>query len=258
MKFHVIIPARLQSSRLPRKVLLDIGGKAMVQRTYEQACASNAASVHIATDSEEVYAAVKQFTDHVLMTKESHPTGTDRIAEAITLCNLHTNDIIVNLQGDEPFIPPIMLNQVAELLNKHSQAAMATLCEPINELKDVFNPNVVKVVMNEKQEALYFSRAPIPWQRGVFHHDISQIPDELELNEQYFRHIGLYAYRAGFVTDYVQWPVDPVEQLEQLEQLRVLRRGYRIAIAPACATSPIGVDTAEDLAVARQLAEKFQ
>ncbi|MFN7096482.1 MAG: cytidylyltransferase domain-containing protein, partial [Gammaproteobacteria bacterium] len=124
-------------------------------------------------------------------------------------------------------------------------------------IKDVFNPNLVKVVANDKQQALYFSRAPIPWQRGVFSHDVSQMPDQMVLAPSYFRHIGLYAYRAGFVKDYVQWPVDPVEQIEQLEQLRVLMRGYQIAIAPACATSPIGVDTAEDLAIARQLVAQY-
>lgn len=257
MTFHIIIPARLKSSRLPRKVLLDIGGKSLMQRTYEQACASNALSVHIATDSEEVFTIAKQFTDQVLMTSEAHPSGTDRLAEAITLCKLHADDLIVNLQADEPFIPPVMLNQVAELLKGHPLAVMATLCEPIQQVKDVFNPNIVKVVMNENQEALYFSRAPIPWQRGVFHHDVTQMPSDLVLDNSYFRHIGLYAYRAKFVQEYVQWSVDPIEQLEQLEQLRVLMRGYRIAIAQACATSPIGVDTADDLAIARRIAEKI-
>lgn len=256
MKFHVIIPARLKSSRLPRKVLLDIGGKSMVQRTYEQACASSAVSVYIATDTQEVYQTVKQFTDHVLLTKESHPTGTDRVAEAIELLDLSDDEIVVNLQGDEPFIPPKMLDQVAQLLSKHTHTVMATLCEPIHNLKDIFNPNIVKVVANVNQEALYFSRAPIPWMRGVFHHDVTQMPEDINLAQQYFRHIGLYAYRAGFVKEYVQWPIEPVEQIEQLEQLRVLMRGYRIAIAPACATSPIGVDTEEDLIIARQLASK--
>ncbi len=256
MSFHVIIPARLKSTRLPRKVLLEIGNKSMVQRVFEQASASQALTVTVATDDDEVYQHVKSFTDKVLMTKASHPTGTDRAAEVTELLELGDDEIVVNLQGDEPFMPPILLNQVALLLERHPHTVMATLCEHLTKLTDVFDPNLVKVVMNEKQEALYFSRAPIPWYRGAFQLDVSQMkPVDIE-NSPYYRHIGLYAYRVGFLKNYVQWPVAPVEEREQLEQLRVLMRGERIAIEVAKAQSPVGVDTEADLALARRIAAR--
>lgn len=256
MNFQVIIPARLKSSRLPGKVLLDIGGKSMVRRVYEQACRSQASAVTVATDSADVYAHVKQFTDAVILTQETHPSGTDRLAEAVDILKLPDDELIVNVQGDEPFIPPAMINQVAQLLVEHPQTVMATLCERINNMSDVFNPNIVKVIMNEKNEAQYFSRAPIPWLRGAFHYDASQMPKDMTLPESFYRHIGLYAYRAGFIKQYVQWPVAAVEQLEQLEQLRILMKGERIAISVASECSPIGVDTAADLAIAREIAAK--
>lgn len=251
MSFQIIIPARLKSSRLPRKVLLDIGGKPMLQRVYEQAIKSKAANVIIATDSLEVMQIAKQFTEQVIMTKETHQSGTDRLAEVAEILHLPPETIIVNLQADEPFIPPSMLNQVASLLEQQPNASMATLCEPIHEIKDMFNPNIVKVVINDLNEAIYFSRASIPWQRSKFSYDSSQIPENLALSHSY-RHIGLYAYRAAFLKQYITWSMSSVEQLEQLEQLRVLMHGHKIAIAQADGRSPIGVDTEEDLILAQQ------
>jgi 3-deoxy-manno-octulosonate cytidylyltransferase (CMP-KDO synthetase) len=252
MTFRVIIPARLHSSRLPRKVLLDIGGKPMVQRVYEQALASGAASVAIATDSQEVYDVAQQFGATVCLTSSHHPTGTDRLAEAISLLGYDMADIIVNVQGDEPFIPPVIVSQVADLLRIHQHAVVATLCEQISSLADVFNPNIVKVVMNSNSEALYFSRAPIPWSRDHFSHVTGTLLSQ-DLPADYLRHIGLYAYRAGFVQEFVGWPMATIEQVEQLEQLRILAKGFTIAIDKALAKSPIGVDTEADLQFAREL-----
>ena len=252
MSFRVIIPARLHSTRLPGKVLLDIGGKPMVQRVYEQALASGAESVVIATDSKEVYQIAEQFGATVCLTSPHHPSGTDRLAEAISLLGYNMADIIVNVQGDEPFIPPVIIKQVAELLRVHQHAVMATLCEPIDTLTDVFNPNIVKVVMNANNEALYFSRAPIPWSRDQFSHTSGAMLSQ-ELLTEYLRHIGLYAYRAGFVQEFVGWPSAEIERIEQLEQLRVLAKGFSIVLEKAVAKSPVGVDTEADLQVARGL-----
>ncbi len=256
MSFRVIIPARLQSTRLPRKVLLDIGGKTMLERVYEQALSSGAMSVAIATDSKEVYQVAEQFGATVCMTSPDHPTGTDRIDEAIKLLDYDANDIIVGVQGDEPFIAPQNIRQVAELLQQYPHAAMATLCEEITSIDDVLNPNVVKVVMNEVHEALYFSRAPIPWWRDVFGHgerDRIMALSPTHIAGMYCRHVGIYAYHAHFVQKYVSWPVAALEQVEKLEQLRVLAQGHQIVIAKATAPSPIGVDTEADLVVARGL-----
>ncbi len=252
MTFRIIIPARLSSSRLPGKVLLDIGGKPMVQRVYEQAIMSGADTVAIATDSDEVYQVAKQFGATVCMTSATHPTGTDRLAEAISLLAYDEADIIVNVQGDEPFIPPVIIKQVAELLRSHPHAVMATLCESIQTVAEVFNPNIVKVVMNSNKEAMYFSRAPIPWSRDHFSFAADKISIQ-DLPTDYLRHIGLYAYRAGFVQEYVAWPMAEIERIEQLEQLRILAKGYTIAIDKALAKSPVGVDTEADLQLARGL-----
>ena len=253
MRFHIIIPARLHSTRLPNKVLADIGGKTMLQRVYEQALASEASSVTIATDHPDIYATAGDFAAPVVMT-QAHPNGTARIAEAADSLGLTHTDIIVNLQADEPFMPPSLLNQVAHLCAKQTIARMATLCHRITEYADIFNPNIVKVVMSEHEEALYFSRAPIPWDRAGFDAlDFSTTSVDKHMTYPCYRHIGLYAYDVAFLKAYVSWPVTVLEQSEQLEQLRVLSYGYRIAIAEACEPSSIGIDTPADLAAARAL-----
>lgn len=257
MSFHVIIPARLQSSRLPRKVLLDIAGKPMLQWVYQQACASQAKSITIATDSDEVAQAAEQWGAQVCLTSPQHPSGTDRLAEVIANRRYSQDDIVVNVQGDEPFIPPAIINQVASLLEASPQAQMATLCEAITGEADIFNPNVVKVVMNAAGEALYFSRAPIPWDRQHFSLAPAGTNGLISLDKlPLYRHIGLYAYRPAFVTQFVTWPAAPLEQLEQLEQLRALHYGHKIMVGLASAKSPVGVDTAADLEIARQWALK--
>jgi 3-deoxy-manno-octulosonate cytidylyltransferase (CMP-KDO synthetase) len=234
-------------------VLLDIAGKPMLQWVYQQACASNAKSVTIATDSEEVAQAAQQWGASVCLTLASHPSGTDRLAEVIAKQAYASDEIVVNVQGDEPFIPPAIINQVATLLATHPQAQMATLCESITAAADIFNPNIVKVVMNAVGEALYFSRAPIPWDRAQFNLSDIDANRLISLDKlSFYRHIGLYAYRPEFVTQFVTWPAAPLEQLEQLEQLRALYYGHNIMVELASAKSPVGVDTAEDLEVARQ------
>lgn len=250
MSFTVVIPARYGSSRLPGKPLADIGGKPMIQHVVERALASGADDVIVATDDERIEAGVTSFGGRVVMTSAEHSSGTERLAEVIDRLSLAEDRVVVNVQGDEPFIPPEIIRQVADNLANQRQALMATLAVPIQTKEEVLNPNAVKVVTDAAGYALYFSRAPIPWDRDAFQDATSQ---EL-VPGQYQRHIGIYAYRAGFVRRYVQWESSPIEHIESLEQLRVLWHGERIHVAEAIQAPAAGIDTEDDLQRARQLA----
>ena len=241
--FLVVIPARLGSTRLPRKPLADIGGKPMVIRVAERAKQSLAHSVVVATDSPEIQAACDEYRIECLLTSADHPTGTDRIAEVAQLLKLPSNALIVNVQGDEPLIPPELINQVASTLAEHQECAISTVAVPITDATEINNPNVVKVVLNRAGEALYFSRAPIPFVRDP---QVDQKTDHL-------RHLGIYAYRADFLQAYTRLEPAPPEQAEALEQLRALWNGYRIAVHIASEAPPAGVDTPEDLERVRQM-----
>lgn len=242
MEFVVVIPARYASTRLPGKPLADICGKPMIQHVYEKACLSGASKVVIATDHQKVFDAAKHFTNDVLMTREDHQSGTERLAEVVDLLDLSDDTIVVNVQGDEPLLSPDNVSQVATLLAQ-STAPMATLSVAIEERGEVFNPNAVKVVSDINKNALYFSRASIPFDRSAM------MAEQQPLNLAPFqRHVGIYAYRAGFIKQYIQLSVSPLEVLESLEQLRVLYHGYAIKIEQALVTPHAGVDTPEDLA----------
>ena len=241
--FLVVIPARLGSTRLPRKPLADISGKPMVIRVAERAKQSLAQSVVVATDSPEIQAACDEHCIECLLTSADHPTGTDRIAEVAQLLKLPSNALIVNVQGDEPLIPPELINQVASTLAEHKECAISTVAVPITDATEINNPNVVKVVLNRSGEALYFSRAVIPFVRD------SQANQKIE----HLRHLGIYAYRADFLQAYTRLEPAPPEQAEALEQLRALWNGYRIAVHTASEAPPAGVDTPEDLERVRQL-----
>jgi len=243
--FRVVIPARYASQRLPGKPLLDIAGKPMIQHVYERACESGAEQVVIATDDARIQSAAADFCDAVCMTSAGHTSGTDRIAEVVRTLNWDDGTVVVNLQGDEPLMPPTLLEQVAETLVSHPEADMATLAVPLSEPGQLFDPNAVKVVADRSGYALYFSRASIPWKRDLF--AIGAVP-EISWLEGVYRHLGIYAYRAGFLGGYAGLPVSPIEQMESLEQLRVLWNGGRIAVDVAAQVPPAGVDTAEDLA----------
>ncbi len=244
--FIVVIPARYASTRLPGKPLAMIGGKPMIQHVYERALMADPKQVVVATDDVRVEKAVKLFDGDVCMTREDHVSGSDRLAEVCDKLMLSPDTIVVNVQGDEPFISPENIRQVAENLNQHTAFPMATLSTPITEPEEVFNSNVVKVVADEQGKALYFSRAPIPWQRGAFE---EQRVQEIEHCQ---RHIGIYAYRAGFLADYVKMAPAMIERMESLEQLRVLAHGHAIHVEQASETPGLGVDTQEDLAAAEQ------
>lgn len=235
--FHILIPARLGSTRLPRKPLALLGEEPMIVRVLERARAAGPKSVHVATDSEEIAAVVRAAGGAVVMTRPDHLSGTDRLAEAVALLGLSREDIVVNLQGDEPLMPDACLQQVAKLLTSDRQAHMATLWAPVEDEAEWRNPNVVKLVADAQQRALYFSRAPIPHPRG---RDF--------LSGEACRHIGLYAYRVAALQDWSQLPPSPLESAESLEQLRALSAGWTIACARACAQVPPGIDTPEDLA----------
>jgi 3-deoxy-manno-octulosonate cytidylyltransferase (CMP-KDO synthetase) len=248
MSFSVVIPARYGSTRLPGKPLLDIAGKPMVQRVWEQASASAAQEVIIATDDERIADAARTFGAQVCMTSAEHPSGTDRLQEVATSLAWEGEHIVVNVQGDEPLLPPQLIDQVAQNLEAHPQAGIATLSEPITSSEELLDPNVVKVVTDKQGIALYFSRATIPWPREAFREKPGTMPD----SGTWSRHIGIYAYRADFLQRYVGWPPAPLEQLEQLEQLRALYNGVPVHVAAAVQAAPAGVDTRADLEAIRQ------
>jgi len=259
--FIVVIPARYQSSRLPGKVLADIGGKPMIQWVVEKAKLSGASKVIVATDNDEVEQVVKDFGGEVCKTRADHQSGTERLAEVMEQYQFSDEEIIVNVQGDEPFIPPENIAQVANnLANQHHKkmnkiSRMSTLAIRINSVEEAFNANAVKVLTDKDGYALYFSRATIPYDRGRFlnNNNINNI------GEFYLRHVGIYAYRAGFIKDYVNWPTSELEQIEALEQLRVLYQGEHIHVAVAKSNVPVeGVDTPEDLEKARAYAASLE
>jgi len=249
MSFTVVIPARYGSSRLPGKPLLDIAGKPMVQHVYERACESGAEQVIIATDDERIFAAASDFGAAVVMTSAEHVSGTDRIEEVSRQLGLAATSIVVNVQGDEPLIPAVVIDQVADNLAAHEQAGIATLCEPITTAADLFNPNIVKVVADEQGYALYFTRAPIPWDRDAFAGGQPAAGEAVQAR----RHLGIYAYRVSLLRDFVNWSPAPIELTESLEQLRAMYHGTRIHVADALAEVPPGVDTEADLAVVRRI-----
>ena len=247
--FTVVIPARFASSRLPGKMLALINDKPMIEHVYRRARLSDAKQVVIATDHADIVAAAEKFGAEVVMTSAAHQSGTDRLQEVCALRQLGDDDIVVNIQGDEPLIPPAVINQVAQLLADDPGASVATLCEPIESVAVFADPNVVKVVMDNQQRALYFSRAPIPWSRDEFAKGMDQVAqtDFTQLQPAPLRHLGIYAYRVALLNRFVNWPLAPLEQSEKLEQLRVLANGEKIALARACEFVPAGVDTNEDL-----------
>jgi len=238
MAFTVVIPARYASTRLPGKPLASIGQRPMLQHVWERAGASAAGRVVIATDDTRIRDAAAGWGADARLTRDDHPSGTDRLAEVAAGLDLDDDAIVVNVQGDEPLIPPAVIDQVADNLRQRLWASVATLCEPLGSREQLNNPNVVKVVVDSAGRALYFSRAPVPYPRDA---------EAAGPGAPWRRHIGLYAYRAGFLRRFVDWPVAPPEALEQLEQLRALYHGEAIHVDDACRPVPGGVDTAEDL-----------
>lgn len=253
MSFTVIIPARMASTRLPDKPLADLGGKPMVVRVAERAALSKAARVIVATDHPQVMAACKLHGIEARLTRSDHPSGTDRIAEVAAAIALPNDAVIVNVQGDEPLIAPTLIDNVAAHLRDHPDCAIATAAHPIHDAADVFNPNVVKVVLDAAERALLFSRAPLPWARDTWTPAVLvQAPAERPLPAMpVLRHIGIYAYRAGFLRRFPQLAAAPLEQTEQLEQLRAMWHGERIAVLTTDDAPAAGVDTPEDLARVR-------
>jgi 3-deoxy-manno-octulosonate cytidylyltransferase (CMP-KDO synthetase) len=256
MSFVVVIPARFESSRLPGKVLADINGKPMIQWVVEKAQQSGASQVIVATDNDEVAEVVSSFGGEVCKTRADHQSGTERLAEVMEIYDFDNDQVIVNVQGDEPFIPAENIAQVARNLanqqrTSQQQARMATLAVHIHGVEEAFNPNAVKVLTDKHGYAMYFSRSTIPYDRTRFLNE----DNVASIGDFYLRHIGIYAYRAGFIKDYVQWPASQLEQIESLEQLRVLWQGEKIHVAVAETRLEVeGVDTPEDLEKARAYA----
>ena len=259
MGYSIIIPARYHSSRLPKKLLLDLSGKPVIQHVYERACQSDAQSVIIAVDHELLARVARNFGAEVIMTASSHISGTDRLHEVVSKQQIDDEHIVVNLQGDEPFVCPHHINLVAKALEEAQDASVSTLAAPLLTVEELFNPSVVKVVLNQDRYALYFSRAPIAWNRDQFAAGVDakrihfgqfseQLPTDL-----YFRHIGLYAYRVKLLNNFVTWKHCPLEKLECLEQLRVLWNGHKIKVVPVepDVHAVSGIDTVQDLERAR-------
>jgi 3-deoxy-manno-octulosonate cytidylyltransferase (CMP-KDO synthetase) len=243
MNFKVVIPARYASTRLPGKPLLDIAGKPMVIRVAEKAAKSGANEIVIATDFEKICHISAQHDIKAVMTRIDHTSGTDRIAEVAEKLNWADIDIVVNVQGDEPLIEPTLIQEVAQHLANSTEAVMATACHAIHDEAALLNPNIVKVVIDANSNALYFSRAPIPYPRD----------DTYKNNIQAYRHIGIYAYRVGFLKKYAQLSTTELEKIESLEQLRVLHHGYKIGVTTTKNAPASGVDTQEDLDYVRSL-----
>ena len=239
MSFSVIIPVRYDSTRLPGKPLADIGGKSMLQHVYERALESDAEAVFIATDDDRIRSAAEDFGATVCLTDANHRSGTDRIQEAASSLGLAEDTVVVNVQGDEPLIPPAAINQVAENLSSHPQAGISTLCEVVNDNNELSDPHVVKVVFGKEGYALYFSRATIPFGSSA-------------QAKNCMRHIGIYAYRVATLNQFVNWPPGQLEVQEKLEQLRALFNGVKIHVDVAVERVPPGVDTEKDLQAIRQ------
>ena len=248
MSFIVVIPARFAATRLPGKPLLDIAGKPMLQHVYERALGSAAQAVWIATDDERIREAALRFTPNVCMTSSAHQSGTDRIQEVAAQLALPQDAIVVNVQGDEPLIDPASIDAAAQLLQTRSDCSMSTLAHAIDNVADFANPNVVKVVLDARNTALYFSRAPIAWWRDGFANGVTTLPNPAPL-----RHIGLYGYRVGFLREFPKLAQAPIEITESLEQLRAMWHGHRIAVHVTEHAPGPGVDTPEDLERVRTL-----
>lgn len=250
--FHVVIPARHASTRLPGKPLLSIAGKPMVARVAEQAAQSGAQQIWIATDHQSIADAVTEHGFRACLTKVAHLSGTDRIAEVVEQKNWSDDTIVVNVQGDEPLIPPSLIRAVAEHLHHHPECAIATAAHAIHDEATMRNPNIVKTVLDKNHNALYFSRAPIPYPRDAFAAN-TKLPEGLLV----LRHIGIYAYRASFLRAYSKLAPCSLEHFEALEQLRALYYGYKIGVTIAEQAPPGGVDTEQDLHLVRQIFEKL-
>lgn len=246
--FYVVIPARYASTRLPGKPLLDIAGKPMVVHVADKAKLSGASKIVVATDDARIEAVVQGCGYSAVLTRQDHVSGTDRIAEVAIREAWSDDAIVVNVQGDEPLIDPALIVEVAETLANNKEAVMATACHALHSKADFLNPNIVKVVLDKNGNALYFSRAPIPYPRDAFATN-ADVPKDMPI----YRHIGLYAYRTKFLKQYAQIPAAAIEQFESLEQLRVLYQGYKIAVAISERAPAAGVDTEADLAYVRSL-----
>lgn len=247
--FKIVIPARYGASRLPGKPLLPIAGKPMIVHVCERALDSDASEVVVATDDERIAEAVAGVGVTAVMTRREHRSGTERIAEVADIRGWSDSELIVNLQGDEPLMQPECIRQLAFALAGQAEAEVATLASPMDKRSDVFNPNAVKVVLDKRGHALYFSRAPIPWHRDSFSGTDSALPAGLH----YLRHIGIYAYSAGFLRRYIGWSPSPLEAIESLEQLRILWNGERILVLSVEQAPEAGVDTEADLRRVQQL-----
>jgi len=245
--FNVVIPARFASTRLPGKPLLKIAGKEMILHVCEKAQQAGAENVIVATDDQRIHDCVTQAGFDAVLTSMNHTSGTERLAEVANTLNWSDETNIVNCQGDEPLIPPELIRDAALALISQKQAEVASLCAPITDSEEVFNPNAVKVVRDKNNNALYFSRAPIPWDRDNFN------DKKISFKQSYFRHIGIYAYTAGFLRRYITWPVSDLEQIESLEQLRILSQGEKLYIPDISYTPESGIDTQQDLDRVNQL-----
>lgn len=254
LSFKVVIPARFGSTRLPGKPLLNIAGKPMIVHVCERAQESGAEEIVVATDDDRIFNAVSELGIKAVMTRADHQSGTERIAEVAGLCNWESEQIIVNLQGDEPLIPPEYIRDVAQALFEQKQAGIATLAARIHDSEEIFNPNAVKVVLNKAGFALYFSRAPIPWDRDAF--TLAEIKPTDKM--PYLRHIGMYAYRVDFLQRYCRWEASPLESVEALEQLRILWHGEAILVKTVAKTPAAGVDTQADLLRVAQVLRQSQ
>lgn len=252
MHFTALIPARMTSTRLPRKPLADIAGIPMVVHTARRAIEAGADTVAVACDDQRIVQACNRYGIRAILTDPNHPTGTDRLSEAARVLNLDETEIIVNVQGDEPLIPPKVISAVAQALAESDDCAIATAAHPIADTQAFMNPNVVKVELDARGRALTFSRAPLPWPRDAFKNGPVALPADIAV----YHHIGLYAYRAGFLAKFPTLPVAPIEKAESLEQLRALWHGYQIRVMILQEMLPAGVDTAQDLERVRAILAK--
>lgn len=243
LSFKVVIPARYASTRLPGKPLLNIAGKPMIAHVCEKALQAGAQEVVVATDDDRIMQTVTHLGLRAVMTRPDHQSGTERIAEVAELCGWPGGDIIVNVQGDEPLIPPEIIQELAAVLAGQQQAGIATMAAEISDFEEVFNPNAVKVVLNKDGYALYFSRAPIPWDRDGFVQKGRVVSGKMP----YYRHIGMYAYTVDFLKRYYQWEASVLETVESLEQLRILWQGEAIKVKVVDKAPAAGVDTVEDM-----------
>jgi len=250
-KFNVIIPARLASTRLPNKMLVNVAGKPLIYHTWHNACKSKASDVIIACDDQQIYDVCIKFGAQVVLTDKNHNSGTSRLAQASTILNLASDHIVVNVQGDEPLLPPTLINQVANNLAQNSKAHIATLAHKITCADELFNSNVVKVVTNKLGFALNFSRAPMPWARDDFVYSKTNLPSSFN----WLRHIGIYGYKVGFLQQYVSLNSCALEECEKLEQLRALWHGFNIHVATVNDIPPSGIDNSDDLLRLRSILE---